>query len=162
MNGENASESSYVSSRETALQRLAGEYLEPMRRSTTPVVWLTHPCPSIRIAALFLVGSEWTITSEIRDACEELAFADADSQVRGVAISTLSDCYADTRDRRVCRRFAELAVNPSEPEADRLAALQGLYSIEGILVLAWPELQPGFRFPGDVDWRFVQQFLDPT
>jgi hypothetical protein len=112
-----------------------------------------------RIAALMLVGDEWTPIEQFKDECERLALTDPEEQVRGIALTKLCACYAGTNDSRIGRLVAEIVTNETLPLAYRLCAYQGLHDIRGTPVLEWPTLNPTFRFPQDVDHNFVDQFL---
>jgi hypothetical protein len=89
-----------------------------------------------------------------------MAAADPDIGVRQGAVVALASFYWATRDRRIGMLFAGIVRSESEPAELRLDAFRGLIWLRG-LANVWKPLPVKLEFPRDVDWDFVDSFLQP-
>ncbi len=112
--------------------------------------------PNKRLAALMVLLDHWKPNAQLAQTCENLAFADNDSQVRGVALSGLGKCYAYTQDARVLRLLAGIVCDERQSKSFRNSAYIALFHVADVDARSLPE--PGYRFPDDVDWDFVARF----
>lgn len=140
-------------------QRMAGAYFSEMEASfERTVARLSEPDPKARIAALFMIREYWKTFPDFKEVCEKLAFEDEDSEVRNYALSSLCRVGYGTYDSRLGKRLAELVLDNGQPDLRRRVAYTALRAV-------WRNLGPEqaadeFRFPEDVDWAFVQSFVD--
>lgn len=143
-------------------EKAAGqEHAERMYESRASAEsYLMHPESSFRYAALNVLAVHWGPDEGFAAACEDLLAKDRDTNVRGCALQYLCMCYRDTDDTRVGRITAQLVYDNAEPCDLRLAAYRSLFYLR-----RWhgstkrPARLPTFRFPEDVDWKFVDSFL---
>lgn len=125
--------------------------------------YLTHQDPKLRWAAIAMIAHHWGLDDVLKAACERLALDDPDANVRALAVSHLAHCYYQTDDPRVSRMIAHVVYNNAKPQVLRRAAYSALFDLRrsGRLEVAKRHLPTvaGFKFPDDVDWRFVDTFL---
>jgi hypothetical protein len=120
---------------------------------------------NVRLASLGVLSFVWRPKPE--DYCatllEEVALEDVDPQVRATALCALGACHNGTSNPRVGRLVAEIVVDESQPITSRRCAYQALFAIRGAIMPAWPGLyanpQTMLRIPEDVDWAFVESFI---
>jgi hypothetical protein len=124
--------------------------------------YLAHPTPQLRIAALSLLNDHWKATDGFAQRVEKMAFEDADTQVCAFAMVILGGLYAHTGDMRVGNLLARCVYDEAQQSRVRRAAYGALFKIRGLPARSWPVMrrrENQFRFPDDVDWRFVDSFL---
>src|SRR5207244_1008829 len=105
----------------------------------------------------------WKPNAFFAKKCEELAFWDPDSGVRGIALISLGPCYANTKDSHISQRLATIVRDESINQLHRESAYCNLFMIQGAPFERNPLIQKAigkFRFPDDVDWSFVDSFLE--
>lgn len=120
---------------------------------------LFHPKRKYRFVALSLLEFKWGLTQEIADICEDLALFDSDPEVRALAVMNLSRYYAGTGNIRIGVFLASLVYERNEDQRVREAAYWGLLSLSETPKIQRPWILD-FRFPRDVNWRFVNSFLE--
>jgi len=122
---------------------------------------LFHPKRKYRFVALSLLELKWGLTQEIVDVCEDMALFDSDAEVRALAVMHLSRYYAASDNIRIGYLLASLVYERNEDKRVREAAYWGLLSLS-----ATPKIKIqrpcilDFRFPRDVNWRFVNSYLE--
>jgi HEAT repeat protein len=125
--------------------------------------YLRNDDANLRLAAILALQYEWTPNKEFEQHCERLLTDDPDIEVRSVALISLAGCYAHTDDKRVGQLSAQLVYDDATPRALRRAAYSALFCIRGVPEDGiGPLRRADFRFPDDVDWAFVDSFLDRT
>jgi len=142
---------------------LAGPLLDDMLKSRSGAErHLEHRDPKVRIAALSVLSDFWKPDESLRKISEHMALNDPDSEVRGVALCDLGSCYRGTRDKRIGRLLAAIVRDEQKPVSTRTVAYSALFDLCG-QPLSWPglynEIIAQFRFPEDVNWGFVDEFL---
>jgi hypothetical protein len=119
---------------------------------------ISHSDARIRFAALSLIRTNWGVTQEIADTCEERAISDTDGKVRGAAVLCLSDYYQKTSHPRIVKLLATIVADEKEEFDVRDVAYSGLFFLLEPDPLKWP-LGHRFSFPKDIDWVFVDNCL---
>jgi hypothetical protein len=155
---EPAGKQAYVqfqAARQQYWEQLAGSAAKLMQSNLeTARSFLLDANPKRRLAALDILARQWKPDAELLAAAEKIAFYDQDSDVRTVALLVVGDCCSGTKDRRITRLLAEVALDTGRDEKFRKAAYLGLFKV-CLPIQAWPDLA-SFRFPEDVDWDFVR------
>jgi hypothetical protein len=146
--------------RET-MKRLAGAELDNMLQSRTAAEsFLCSPDPKIRYAALFVVAHHWGLTKEFADRCEDLVRNDPDTKVRIGALTKLGTFYSQSDDRRMGNILARIVYDAGQPIDLRTHAYRLLFLLRGMpLAVKEKVWSPEFRFPEEVDWAFVESFV---
>ncbi|MHC4180699.1 MAG: tetratricopeptide repeat protein [Planctomycetota bacterium] len=127
--------------------------------------FLEHPEPLVRMVAIEVLEHHWEPDPTLARACERMAFEDTDSVVRSIAIGVFASCYSYTDDPRVGRILATVVRDEKQPVEFRSAAYNGLFCLRGkVLTLdGLCGIPPtSVRFPEEVDWAFVDGFLDES
>jgi len=143
--------------------RKAGIHAARMRESRAAAEsYLAHRDPQLRRTALSTLAHYWKPDKEFEEACEQMVFQDSDAEVRSLALACLACCYSGSDDPRVGRLAAQLVRDDTLPEKLRVAGYRALFTIRGMpskwILSTCPSRS--FRFPEDVDWAFVNTFLD--
>lgn len=143
-------------------EQLAGCHATRMRENhATAESYLAHPDEQVRCAALSVLRDLWKPDRGFEEACERLIYEDPSVKVRSLALACLACCYSGSDDHRVGRLAAQFVVDDSAPHRLRVAAHLALFTIRGMSTKALLKLcSPRFRFPDDVDWAFVNTFVD--
>lgn len=148
--------------------KLVGSELAPMLRDRLEAECrLTHVEPTVRYVALGVLIECWKAQAEREFAkrCEEMAAADPDSKVRAAAMCSLGICYLFSNDPRIGKFFAQTVIDECLALEVRHSAYSALFGLRGITE-RWPgefsDPPTPFRFPDDVNWAFVREFLDET
>lgn len=143
-------------------QKGAGPLLANMRESQIVAEsYVDDPSPQLRSTAIEIILFYWKAPGAIVKRCEELACNDPDMDVREAAFACISDIYKNSNDKRIGKLFASLVSDESLPIKLRRSAYLNLTTITG-----WPRekriniVRPGFKFPEDVDWSFVQSYMN--
>jgi hypothetical protein len=118
--------------------------------------YLNHADPHARLAALLFLRDSGQRPPDFSQVCERLAFEDTDLNVRCCALTGLGLFHWRTSDISVGRLLAGFARDETQPDLFRKLAYFNLFSITG--KEEHPDLQ-NLRFPADVDWKFVESFL---
>jgi hypothetical protein len=118
--------------------------------------YLEHADPHARLAAFLILRENRKQLPDFAPLCERLAFEDTNLDIRCCALTGLGLCYWRTSDVRVGRLLAGFARDETQPDLFRKLAYFNLFSITG--KEEHPDLQ-NLRFPADVDWKFVESFL---
>ena len=121
---------------------------------------LASPDPRLRRCAIYLLEEHWHAQQQWIGKFETMAAADPDTGVRQGAVVALASFYWATKDRRIGMLFAQMVRSESEPADLRLDAYRGLIWLRG-LANVWQPLPVKLEFPRDVDWDFVDSFLQP-
>lgn len=142
-------------------RQLGADRAAPMfEDKNTAEAYLQHSEPECRIAAIAVLAHHWAADDTLGAICERLLLADPDARVRSFAATYVGACHAGTDALRAGKRLAEVVWRNSEPHEVRLAAYRALLAIGLPRGAALPrDLRDDFRFPEDVDWRFVDSFL---
>jgi hypothetical protein len=125
---------------------------------------LADPDWKVRCAALSILELHWDAAKDpdFAQKCEDIAFGDAEPEVRACALRVLGVCYENTNNLRVGKLLAQAVLDARQPSASRGGAYLGLFHLRG-LRLEWPgnlTVPPTpHRIPDDVDWQFVRSFL---
>ena len=146
------------------LRDLAGDHAGMMIESVSSASsYLQHPDSNLRRAALLSLQNHWKLGTEFGAICEKTLLGDDDTEVRSLATILLAGCYAHSDDKRIGNVVAALVYDQNNPVRLRTEAYRALHTIRGMPVAALISARsPGFRFPEDVDWAFVQTFLKKT
>jgi hypothetical protein len=149
----------HAAAKRQLLQQVAGPHFDELMASRESAErHLDDADSKKRLAALMVLLDHWRPNTQLAQTCENLAFADGDATVRGVALSGLSQCYADTQDARVLRLLASIVANEQQSNRFRKSAYFGLFPVVGIAGIDARSLpDPDFRFPDDVDWELVSR-----
>src|SRR5262249_4342412 len=106
---------------ETWLREMAGSRLDSMRTTEEESYrCLADPDPTIRQVALHLVVRYWPNREKAAERCEHLATTDSDPDVRESAVQGIGACYAHSRDARISKLLATVALDESEHDKVRL------------------------------------------
>jgi len=127
--------------------------------NSEPSHFLDSSDAKLRFAALAKISETGVITQAIADRCEELAREDSDSYVRGGAVICLCKFYRTTNNHRIGRLFATIVYDAREKDDVRWVAYDGLGHLGAQLDLTHSPVAPGFCFPADIDWTWVNGFL---
>ncbi len=149
----------------TLVQRLAApehvDRLYESRRSAES--YLTNDDPKLRLSAIVVIAHQWALDDALIAACERLLRNDPDPEVRAYAMGYLAYGYYETDDARIGKMAAEIVYENAQPHVLRRAAYAALFNLRQSARNSVPKrnqaIAPGFRFPEDVDWRFVDTFL---
>jgi hypothetical protein len=122
--------------------------------------YLEHHDANLRTAAIFILKDHWKPDEWFTRMCERIAFQDSDLKVRKLALSTLACCFSNTDDPRIGKLLASLVNDASIPQELCLTAYRSLFTIrpmptDGVIAVG----SASFRFPADVDWKFVDSFF---
>jgi hypothetical protein len=147
-------------------EKRAGSLLPQMFQSRKSAERLLgHPEPSVRIVALEVLDEQWKPDAHLAKACEQMAFGDADLQVRAVALLVLASCFEYTDDRRIGRMLGTIVRDERQPTELRLAAYHALFTLRG-KVFIWDRLygipEASWSFADAIDWPFVDSFIDQS
>lgn len=148
----------------TFVQKLAPAHAERLYQSRNSAEsYLTDEDPKLRLAAVIVIAHHWGLDAAFKNACDKLLKEDSDADVRLYALSYLAyGCY-HTDDAAVGKKIGEIIYDNSEPRRLRLAAYHALFHLRALAhATVAKKNRPttrGFRFPEDVDWRFVDTFL---
>src|SRR6266478_6435085 len=118
--------------------------------------YLEHADPHARLAAFLILRENRKHLPDFAPLCERLAFEDTNLDIRCCALTGLGLCYWRTSDIRIGRLLAGFTKDEEQPDLFRKLAYFNLFSITGIEGI---RICTGFRFPADVDWKFVESFL---
>jgi hypothetical protein len=143
------------------LERYAGVLVvrKLEQNEATAFQHLFHPKRKYRFVALSLLELKWGLTQEIVDVCEDMALFDSDAEVRALAVMNLSRYYAASDNIRIGYFLASLVHERNEDNRVCEAAYWGLLSLSETPKIQRPWILD-FRFPRDVNWSFVNSFLD--
>lgn len=147
-------------------EKRAGPLLAEMLKSRQEAErFLEHPDAQVRMVALEVLEHRWQPDANLTRSCERMAFEDADSHVRNIALGVFASCFQYTDDPRVGHILATIVHDERQPMEFRSAAYHGLFTLRGKL-LFWDELYTDptarFPFPEKVDWPFVDSFLNES
>ncbi len=112
---------------------------------------------NLRCAALCLLDMRnWT--SHLAEKCRLLATADADANVRGVAVLVLRKLHAITGDPQIEPLLAQVVLNADEQIMVRRAAFRSLLDIRGVPRYAkeWSQSLQN-DFPTSADLEYARQ-----
>lgn len=140
---------------------IGAEYADRMYESRAwAVSYLRHPDPEVRRCALAALACHWGREAAIGP-CEQLLFFDPSEDVRQAAMTYLGACYFYTDDVRVRRIAAKIVRDASQAHGLRLTAYKSLFIISRSPRQGGESgpLASSFRFPEDVDWKFVDDAL---
>jgi hypothetical protein len=145
-------------------RNLAGDQLDEMLRSRAYAVQLLNsPHVQARLGALVVLSEHWKDNADLASEFMRVARCDPDEEVRAVALQCVGQCHQGTDDRDVGLLLARIVTNNREPARVRAGAYCALYTLRD-LPHRWPgfyaEPPCPFRFPEDVDWSFVNSFLN--
>ena len=145
-------------------QEMAGEHSSCMEQSRMIAEsYLDHPDPMLRQAALLAIMHEWKPDEEFVRRCESLLCEDPDVGVQSVAMSCLASCFKGSDDTRIGRLTARLVYDNTNEVRLRRAAYASLFTIRGMpSKLVVQATSPTFLFPEEVNWEFVDSFLDSS
>lgn len=167
-----------AAARETALvaksqrermQKLAGPMAERMYQSPqVAYANLRHADANVRMAALTIMTYHWGPNKDFAVECERMALTDPDPNVRAHALVNWSTCFAKTDDPRVGKVFAQIVLDESQYLECRKSAYFGLFEVRGMPLETRPLFRliaagrsaDDFHFPEDVDFSFVDSFLE--
>ena len=143
------------------LKQLAGEQLAEMCDScTVAAMYVEHPAPNLRRAAIGVLYRYWRSDYDIRTVCMRLIVGDRDTDVRVEAEETLAAVCAGTNDAEAGRFLARIVRDASEPVKVRQRAYLALFFVRPMPVRRMLDVASReFRFPEDVDWDFVNSFI---
>jgi hypothetical protein len=143
-------------------ERLVGkeEMARLLRAQEATEQALASPDPRLRRCAVYLLEEHWHAEQQWIGTFEMMAAADPDIGVRQGAVVVLASFYHGSKDRRIGMLLAGIARSESEPAELRLDAYRGLIWLRG-LANVWQPLPGKLEFPRDVDWGFVDSFLQP-
>jgi hypothetical protein len=144
--------------REVLAKHVGAEVLELVSKHPAPAELLRSSDARIRLAVLAQALDSQEMTQELADECEAMSRADTDSQVRGVALTCLSTFYRKKNNRRICTLLAAVVRDTTEREGVRCAAYSGLADMLEERDLSHSPFAPGFSFPADIDWAWVESF----
>lgn len=112
-----------------------------------------------RLAAISILRVIWGPSRDLAVICEKTILEDPHPEVKGVALTTLGVCLRGTNDLRVGALLARVVHDPHLPKSVRECAYQALFDLRGIDVRQTPDVEE-FRAPEDIDWTFVDSFLE--
>jgi tetratricopeptide (TPR) repeat protein len=148
-------------------RRAAGDLLPALLRSAGEAEGLlTHADAAVRRVAIEVLARHWNAISPgpLRTRLEEIAFADPDLGVRTSALSAVTWSYRESGDARLGALLAIVLCDESMPLEFRRIAYIGLLSLRPISCLVrfnpFARPQVRVRIPEDVNWRYVDAFLD--
>jgi hypothetical protein len=142
------------------LEEYSGPIVRDLYRSeATTHESITHSDPTVRFAAITVMHMKWGVSQRIADVCETLAVDDPDAKVRGAAVTCVGTYYRKTDHARIIKMLATIVVDEAEELGVREAAYNALFSLREPDPLKWP-LLPGFTFPNDINWKFVNACLE--
>src|SRR5260370_32331415 len=137
--------------------QLAGLHFDAMLRGFEDTrEYLNSADARLRLAALQMIEIYWERMGEVSQVCERLAFKDSDLEVRRRALSALGECHLASYDFKIGKQLAEMIHDETQPSILRTAAYGTLYRIRDLLFLN----MSSFHFPDDIDWAFVNSFLE--
>jgi hypothetical protein len=143
---------------------LAGSALEAMIESRQGAEqYLSHSDPRLRFTALSVIRDVWGQTVEFESQCIQMALHDPDSQVQGVAVTSLSAMPAATNNLAVRRVLATIVRDTSRGVDVRLLAYNSLYTLSGVPLDCTPLWRHGkhaFRFPEDINWKLIDDIAN--
>ena len=142
------------------LRDICGDKLDEFLASRESAERYLHdPSWILRWTAISVLERFWGCNKELAAACERLALEDPHEQVRRSALSTLVCCYTRTNDRRIGALLAKIVRDADRSLEIRQTAYHGLFRVKGVNPPERPI--PGrYRIPKDIDWAFVDSFLD--
>ena len=117
--------------------------------------------PLLRKTAISLLLDHWHCAPEFAATLHHLAVEDRDPDVREIALLVLGSAYHGSRNHDFARFLSELVSDERMPVKVRMCAYNLLFQVEGMHRSSWPTLlvfRGSFKFPGDVDWHFVNRF----
>jgi hypothetical protein len=139
-------------------KKLAGPVYEQMVHSQEETIrYLSHEQRDVRMAALHVFCRRWNAPRRYGDVIANMAFHDADAEVRNMAVLALGNCYAGTDHYETGCQLATVVRDESKAIRFRLSAYRALFLLRGIL----DSDRMIFRVAAgqfDVDWAFVDSF----
>jgi len=121
--------------------------------------FMEDPCADIRHSALAIVQDNPAYIANYIDVAKQLALRDTDAHVRLAAFHVLGKHFDESKDRLIGRFFAEIVLNSAQASESRLEAYKSLIYLED-LAFDWNPPVYKIRFPDDINWTFVERFLD--
>jgi len=148
---------------ERNLQELAGTDLQTMLKAPEDtLMFLIHPNPKRRKAALTIAYRHWKITKLLASTYEDMAISDSDPGVRNAALRALGTCYHETKDGRIGHLLASIARDQRLPEESRLTAFTSLLRLHGNMEYGVTRgkspLVP--QSLHEIDWEFVDEYYN--
>jgi tetratricopeptide (TPR) repeat protein len=143
-------------------QKRAGSALPGMLGSrAAAIAALADPVAEIRNVAIDVLQYHWRSESDrdFAELCEMMAIGDTDRSVRANAFLQLGNCYEGTDDVRIGALMARIVQDDAEQPSVRTAAYQSLLTLRALLLKKHPM---GVLTPNDIDWPYVDSFLDET
>jgi hypothetical protein len=141
-------------------EELGGTHVPSMLESRSSAEsYLEDSDANLRTVALFILKDHWKPDERFGRMCERMALEDSDLNVRKLALATLAGCFSDTDDPRVGKLLASMVYDASLPESLRLTAYRSLFTVRPSPIATMIAIGSA-RFPADVDWEFVDSFLN--
>ena len=143
------------------LKNIAGPRLSEMLQSIeNTVMYLQHPMPKARQAAIILLNRHWGLTSQLILSVEEIVFKDTDRGVRAEALGALGRYYSGTKDARIGFTLASIVRDRNEPMEIRFIAYLSLISLHGEKPYAYLPQEPEKITCSEdiVNWELVNQY----
>ncbi|MBI3406773.1 MAG: hypothetical protein HY040_00255 [Planctomycetes bacterium] len=138
-------------------EKLFGSSVEGLlERREVAQAYLRDPIPSRRIVALSILAHHWGPDATLASSSEDIVGKDPDHQVRAVALSILSICFAGARDSRIQTMLARIALKRSETNDVRFGAYLGLFQVSGMPIQSWPD-PTTFQVETDIDNEFLNR-----
>src|SRR5262249_38080034 len=143
------------------VEGLAGSHVCEMLTSADKITQcLTSQDRNLRLAAIWLIAWYWTKDRSFAAAVEQIAFCDADIDLRNHALDAMITFYVGTDDRRIGVRLARAVYDEAATHRFRFKAYKGLFVVRGIPASQSPRRQAVEKaFCEIVDWKFVESFL---